>query len=57
MNEHDWSVAAPKDAVDDPERGIFWGPPDPRTGLCCRWSRMWFDWRNEPTPEPAETGE
>jgi len=29
---------------DDPERGIFWGPPDDR-GRPRRWSRPWFKWR------------
>jgi hypothetical protein len=30
---------------DDPERGIFWGPPDDRGGPPRRWSRPWFEWR------------
>jgi hypothetical protein len=29
---------------DDPERGIYWGPPD-ENGRQTRWSRAWFDWR------------
>jgi 5-methylcytosine-specific restriction endonuclease McrA len=31
---------------DDPERGIFWGPPDDQ-GKPRRWSKAWFEWRNE----------
>jgi hypothetical protein len=31
---------------DDPERGVFWGPPDEK-GRPLRWSRPWFDWRAE----------
>jgi hypothetical protein len=31
---------------DDPERGIFWGPPCELTGQPRRWSRVWFDWRS-----------
>jgi hypothetical protein len=30
---------------DDPENGIFWGPPDDRAGIHFRWSHAWFDWR------------
>jgi hypothetical protein len=30
------------EAVDDPESGIYWGPPD-ENGVCRRWSRAWFD--------------
>jgi hypothetical protein len=31
---------------DDPERGIFWGPPSiDRPYKPIRWSRPWFDWR------------
>jgi hypothetical protein len=33
---------------DDPERGIFWGPPDGETGEPRRWSRVWWDWRDDP---------
>jgi 5-methylcytosine-specific restriction endonuclease McrA len=33
--------------VDDPEAGVFWGPPDEQTGEPRRWSRPWFDWRSE----------
>jgi hypothetical protein len=33
--------------VDDPARGVFWGPPDMR-GNQRRWSRAWFEWR-QPT--------
>jgi hypothetical protein len=32
---------------DDPERGIFWGPPSKPGGTPRRWSRHWFDWRPE----------
>ena len=32
---------------DDPERGIYWGPPSDITGRPMRWSRPWHDWRNE----------
>jgi hypothetical protein len=31
---------------DDPERGMFWGPPG-LDGRPMRWSRHWFDWRPE----------
>jgi len=31
---------------DDPEQGVFWGPKQPN-GHYTRWSRPWFDWRNE----------
>jgi hypothetical protein len=30
---------------DDPERGIYWGPPSEPGGTPRRWSRHWFDWR------------
>jgi hypothetical protein len=31
---------------DDPERGIYWGPPDVTSGgKPRRWSRPWYDWR------------
>ena len=30
---------------DDPENGIYWGPPDPVTGRQLRWSRIWSPWR------------
>jgi hypothetical protein len=33
---------------DDLENGIFWGPPDHRTGIHFRWSQAWFDWRSDP---------
>jgi hypothetical protein len=36
--------AAPED---DPELGIYWGPPDPVTREYRRWSRPWHDWRSE----------
>src|SRR4051812_32548558 len=32
---------------DDPERGIFYGPPDSDTGKPRPWSRPWFPWRDE----------
>lgn len=32
---------------DDPEKGVYWGPPDPRTGHQLRWSQPWFEWRGE----------
>jgi hypothetical protein len=32
--------------IDDPVRGLFWGPKD-ENGLHMRWSRAWFDWKNE----------
>jgi len=32
---------------DDPERGIYWGPPSEPGGVPRRWSRHWFDWRRE----------
>jgi hypothetical protein len=32
---------------DDPEAGIYWGPKQPN-GMMTRWSRPWFDWRNDP---------
>jgi hypothetical protein len=32
---------------DDPERGIYWGPPSEPGGTPRRWSRHWFDWRPE----------
>jgi hypothetical protein len=32
---------------DDPENGIFWGPPTQPKGEPIRWSRPWFDWRSE----------
>jgi hypothetical protein len=32
---------------DDPERGVFWGPPSMLDGKPRRWSRPWSDWRSE----------
>jgi hypothetical protein len=29
---------------DDPQNGVFWGPPD-EDGYQPRWSRVWFEWR------------
>lgn len=31
--------------ADDPERGVYWGPPD-ENGNQSRWSRAWYDWRH-----------
>ena len=36
------------DYQDDPARGIYWGPPG-LNGEPMRWSRPWFEWRNDPT--------
>ena len=36
------------DYQDDPEAGVYWGPPSATTGIPIRWSRVWFDWRSEP---------
>jgi hypothetical protein len=33
---------------DDPERGVFWSPPNDTNGAQMRWSRPWSDWRNDP---------
>jgi hypothetical protein len=33
---------------DDPERGIFWGPPSEPGGVPRKWSRVWFGWRSDP---------
>lgn len=30
--------------VDDPSRGLYWGPPDV-SGNARPWSRAWFEWR------------
>ena len=30
---------------DDPEAGVFWGPPEGGNGKPQRWSRAWFVWR------------
>jgi hypothetical protein len=32
---------------DDPENGIYWGPPDFQTGRPTRWSRPWTNWRED----------
>jgi hypothetical protein len=32
---------------DKPELGIFWGPPEEGGGPPRRWSRKWFEWRDE----------
>jgi HNH endonuclease len=32
---------------DDPENGICWGPAGPN-GMHRRWSRPWFEWRDDP---------
>jgi hypothetical protein len=31
---------------DDPDAGVFWGPPDPDTGSQLRWSQVWYEWRS-----------
>jgi hypothetical protein len=31
---------------DDPDNGVFWGPRN-SDGYQLRWSRPWYDWRNE----------
>jgi hypothetical protein len=41
------ALLAPKRFEDDPERGIFWGPPSEPGGTPQRWSRPWYDWRRE----------
>jgi hypothetical protein len=38
---------SPERFDDDPERGIYWGPPSEPGGKPRRWSRPWFDWRSE----------
>jgi hypothetical protein len=40
------TAKAREEFVDDPERGVFWGPPGV-DGKPTRWSRAWFDWRGE----------
>jgi hypothetical protein len=44
----DESDVSPTDEsfADKPEQGIFWGPKQPN-GSHTRWSKVWFDWRNE----------
>ena len=37
----------PESYVDDPDRGVFWGPPSLTDGRPVRWSRAWFPWREE----------
>jgi hypothetical protein len=32
----------------DPENGIFWAPPDYWSGKPRRWSRQWYEWREQP---------
>jgi hypothetical protein len=47
--EYPSPIPSPSDELpeDDPDRGIFWGPPQ-IDGTPRRWSRPWFDWRNDP---------
>src|SRR5262245_4215339 len=35
------------DYVDDPEAGVYWGPPPAPGAPPRRWSRPWRDWRSE----------
>ena len=36
-----------EDYTDDPEKGIYWGPPSlDRPHRPIRWSRKWYDWRD-----------
>jgi hypothetical protein len=44
--DHEKKLSPMDDYEDDPEAGIFWGPKQPN-GMMTRWSRPWFDWRNE----------
>jgi hypothetical protein len=37
--------------VDDPDQGLFWGPPSMPAGQPRRWSRPWVDWRDELSKE------
>jgi hypothetical protein len=37
------------DYVDDPQRGIYWGPPGVNGAPPQRWSRPWTDWRDVPS--------
>jgi hypothetical protein len=39
--------AATVDYRDDPDRGVYWGPPNEPGRAPQRWSRHWFDWRTE----------
>lgn len=47
IKEHGWAPRVLEEAPeDDPEHGIYWGPPD-EYGNYRRWSRAWYDWRSE----------
>ena len=35
-----------EDYQDDPAAGVFWGPPL-ESGVPRRWSRAWFEWRDD----------
>jgi hypothetical protein len=35
----------PASYIDDPERGVYFGPPPESGGEPVRWSRPWWDWR------------
>lgn len=39
------ATAEPESYVDDPVRGVFYGPPAKEGGTPRRWSRAWFEWR------------
>jgi hypothetical protein len=43
------------DFKDDPERGIYYGPPQTEGGTPMRWSRHWYDWRAD-TPANRHPG-
>jgi hypothetical protein len=47
LRRTDAAILAPERFEDDPERGIFWGPPSAPGGTPQRWSRPWSDWRAE----------
>jgi hypothetical protein len=40
------ATAEPESYEDDPERGIYFGPPETDGGTPRRWSRPWYDWRS-----------
>jgi len=46
LRRTDAAKLTPEPFEDDPERGIFWGPPG-LDGRPIHWSRHWFDWRPE----------
>jgi len=39
------AIALEERYLDDPAKGIYWGPPDEAGGTPRRWSRPWFTWR------------